>query len=120
MRNIINNFIYLSIKMLIIPGETIDLEIKERKLNKHEVAKQLLLTDEQLESLIQWNLEITPSLACHLENVFHIHSEFWLNFEKEYQIQKAKNQKYDTQKAINSPKKITNTISFKILEPAIS
>ena len=53
MRNIINNFIYLSIKMLIIPGETIDLEIKERKLNKHEVAKQLLLTDEQLESLIQ-------------------------------------------------------------------
>lgn len=100
--------------MLIIPWKTIDLEIKARLLSYTEVAKQLDMSEKELQELLCGNYEITPFLAEKLEKLFWISKQSWLNLEKFYQRQKLKSKKTkDTLSSLNQ------SVFFKHIEPAM-
>lgn len=82
-------------KIIIIPGKTIDLEIKARWLNQKEIAARLNISEKHLIDLIKWETSITPEMALKLEYVFGISMGMRLNMDRKYQEQKARIQEQE-------------------------
>lgn len=82
-------------KIIIIPGKTINLEIKARWLNQKEIATRLDTSEKHLIDLIKWESSITPEMALKLEYVFGISMWMRLNMDREYQEQKARVQEQE-------------------------
>lgn len=85
----------ISPKIIIIPGKTIDLEIKARWLNQKEIATRLDISEKHLIDLIKWDSSITSEMALKLEYVFGISMWMWLNMDRKYQEQKARLQEQE-------------------------
>ncbi len=66
------------------PGETIKELMSVRLIGKSDLAKQMEMTEEQLTSLLDGEINLTEEIARHLEKVLGIGFAFWLNLEQLY------------------------------------
>ncbi len=66
------------------PGATIQDALQERGWTPHYLAKQLGITDQELEELFEGKLAISPKLAAALAITFGNSPSFWLNRERQY------------------------------------
>jgi len=73
------------------PGEDIRDEIDAREeLTQGELARNLGMKPSQLNEIIKGKRNITPGLAILLEEALGIDKEYWMNAQKQYDLDKAR------------------------------
>ena len=79
--------------MKIHPWSTLWDELKARNLKQSEFANLIGVSRQFLNDLIKGRKNITPRLAVLLELALWISAEFWLNFQRSYDLECLKEDK---------------------------
>ena len=72
------------------PGLDIKDELQARGMPQRELAKNLGIKPSQLNEIIRGKRNITPQLALLLEKVLGIDADYWMNAQKQYELDKAR------------------------------
>jgi len=74
----------------IAPGETIRNEMDFLGLDQKALATRLDISTKYLSDILNGNEPITDEIAMKLERVLGPSSEFWMNLETNYQLDKER------------------------------
>ena len=72
------------------PGEILADELKEIGMNGKELAKRLNLPFNRIYQILRGERSITASMALRLGEFFNGSPKFWLNLQKEYDLEVAR------------------------------
>lgn len=72
------------------PGVDIKDELEARDMPQGELAKNLGIKPSQLNEVINGKRNITPQLALLLEKAVGIDADYWMNAQKQYELDKAR------------------------------
>ena len=72
------------------PGVDIKDELEARGMSQGELAKNLGIERSQLNEIIRGKRNITPHLALLLEKALGIDADYWMNAQKQYELDKAR------------------------------
>ncbi len=72
------------------PGVDIKDELQARGMPQGELAKNLGMNRSQLNEIISGKRNITPQLALLLEMALGIDADYWMNAQKQYELDKAR------------------------------
>ena len=82
------------------PGEQLAEELKEIEMNGHELAKRIGLPYGRIYEILRCERSVTASTALRLGKFFGTGPEIWLNLQKEYDLEVAREKERDGLKAI--------------------
>ncbi len=68
----------------IAPGTLISEVMENKGISSHEVARQIHLTDQEFDELLEGNIDLTDKLAESLAEVLNISKSWILSFEAKY------------------------------------
>ena len=99
------------------PGEDLKDELEARNISQAELAEKLGMNRSQVNEIIKGKRNITADLALLLEKVLGIDAEYWLNAQKQYELDKARVNKklQERQNAIEEWDKYKDKIAIKFL-----
>lgn len=66
------------------PGDTLQAELKERKIKQKDFARSIGMQPSHLSALIHGARSITPAIAAKLEKGLGISATFWMNLQTKY------------------------------------
>lgn len=72
------------------PGEILNDELEARKISQIDFAKQIGLQKSQLNEIINGKRGINADLALLLEKALKIDADYWMNVQKNYELDTAK------------------------------
>lgn len=72
------------------PGEVLADELEARGMTQSDLGERAGLSLQQLDSIAQATVAITPDTAARLERVLGMPVEFWLKLEARYQETQAR------------------------------
>ncbi|MFP4019805.1 MAG: HigA family addiction module antitoxin, partial [Bacteroidales bacterium] len=100
------------------PGEDLKDELEARGMSQAELAKLMGKERSQLNEIIRGKRNMSADIALLLEEVLGISAEFWMNAQKQYELDKARiNEKTKEQKAaIEKWNKYKDKIAVKFLK----
>lgn len=100
------------------PGEDLKDELEARGISQAELARLLNMKKSQLNEIIKGKRNMTAEVAILLEEVLEISAEFWMNAQKQYELDKARiDNKIKKQKAaIEKWNKFKDKIAVKFLK----
>jgi len=100
------------------PGEDLKDELEARGMSQAELAKLLGMEKSQLNEIIRGKRNMSANIALLLEEVLGISAEFWMNAQKQNELDKARiNEKTKEQKAaIEKWNKYKDKIAVKFLK----
>jgi len=100
------------------PGEDLKDELEARDMSQAELAKLLGMKKSQLNEIIRGKRNMSADIALLLEEVLGISAEFWVNAQKQYELDKARiNEKTKKQKdAIEKWNQYKDKIAVKFLK----
>ncbi len=82
------------------PGEQLAEELKEIAINGHELAKRIGLPYGRVYEVLRGERSVTASTVLRLGKFFGTGPEIWLNLQKEYDLEVAREKERDGLKAI--------------------
>lgn len=82
------------------PGEHLAVELEELGVNGHELAKRLKLPFNRIYQILRGERSITASTALRLGKFFNVDPEFWLNLQRKYDLEVAREKERDGLKEI--------------------
>ena len=99
------------------PGEDLKDELEARNISQAELAGKLGMKRSQINEIIKGKRNITADVAILLEKVLGIDADYWINAQKQYELDKAKvNKKLQKrQNAIEEWEKYKDKIAIKFL-----
>jgi addiction module HigA family antidote len=78
------------------PGEILDEEfLKPMGLNRYRLAKNIKISEKQIDEIISGMGRITPDIAIRLALHFNMSSKFWLGLQMDYDLDMATDQLLD-------------------------
>ncbi len=78
------------LKTPIHPGEILADELEEIGITAAELAKRIGVPNNRLYAIIEGKRSITADTALRLGRFFNTGPEFWLNLQKAYELDKAR------------------------------
>jgi HTH-type transcriptional regulator/antitoxin HigA len=72
------------------PGEDLKDELDARNISQGELARKLGMKKSQINEIIRGKRNITANLAILLEDVLGIDADYWMNAQKQYELDKAR------------------------------
>jgi antitoxin HigA-1 len=78
------------LKAPIHPGEILADELEEIGINAAELAKRIGVPNNRLYAIIEGKRSVTADTALRLGRFFNTGPEFWLNLQKAYELDKAR------------------------------
>jgi antitoxin HigA-1 len=82
------------------PGEILADELEELNINPTELARELHVPANRISQLIAGKRAMTADTALRLEKWLGVSAAFWLNLQKRYELDIAREQAGDKLKAI--------------------
>lgn len=73
------------------PGEFLADELKEIGMTRTELARQIDVPPNRISQIIRGKRDLTADTALRLGRFFGTGPELWLNLQKAYELDKAKN-----------------------------
>ena len=70
----------------VLPGDTLQAELKERKIKQKDFALSIGMQPSHLSALIHGTRSITPAIAVKLEKGLGISATFWKNLQNNYNL----------------------------------
>ena len=81
------------------PGILIKDEIESNpNLNQRKLAEKMGVQPSFLNEIIKEKRPVTGDTALLLENVFDISAEYWMNFQSQYELDKARSKRNKSKK----------------------
>ncbi|MFM7792468.1 MAG: HigA family addiction module antitoxin [Microcystis panniformis] len=77
-------------KSPIHPGEILADELEEINLNVSQLAKRVNLSENELEQILKEQGNITGDIALKLGRFFNTGAEIWMNLQKAYELDIAR------------------------------
>lgn len=72
------------------PGEILKDELEEIGLNGSDLAKRLSVPENRIYQILNGQRSITANTALRLGKFFNTGPEFWLNLQKAYELDEAR------------------------------
>jgi addiction module HigA family antidote len=82
------------------PGEILAGELEEIEMKPLELANRIGVPNNRIYQILEGKRSITADTALRLGAFFNISAEFWLNLQKAYELDLARQQVGDSLKAI--------------------
>lgn len=88
----------LSRDLIIHPGVTLKEALQDREMTQKRLAEKVGMTEQHISRVIKGSNNISASFAKKLEYVLAIPASFWLNLQKNYDLELAE---YEDQNSIS-------------------
>ena len=72
------------------PGEALALELAERELTQHDLARMMGQPSQAISELVRGKKRLTAKTALQLERALEIPAHIWLSLQAEYDLVRAR------------------------------
>lgn len=83
------------------PGVLLDDELKSREMNQKDFAIEIGMQRTMLNEILKGKRPVTADVALLLENALKIPADYWLKFQSQYELDKARIKEKNVQKLFN-------------------